>query len=129
MSQTDKPVYKEMLSFREYRVGKITVTVKIDRRAKTASLVEWYDGPKQYEPKQWVFADRTADYVATWLKIMGAMSYAMQCALDELKQYEQEDLQKSAELMMAISDDKPVCPGCTDPGCAASGQHIRKPQP
>jgi hypothetical protein len=63
----------------------INVAVSIDYDEGTASLVEILhaNGNVQTPPKKWVFANRTLDYVNSWLTIIEAMSIAVkECKKD-----------------------------------------------
>lgn len=82
---------KDLLIIREYEFYGVKVLVKIDRRTKTASLVEYKDGFDKYDGKQWLFKDRELEYMNGWLNILRAMTAAVEEAKKELEAIKKED--------------------------------------
>jgi len=95
---------KDLLVIREYEFNSIKLLLKVDRTKNEIGLV-WFDTVKKtYVPKDWVFADRTIGYAKSWLHILDAMRQAVEAGIKELEEFEEEDMQRTAELYMAISE-------------------------
>lgn len=60
----------------------VTVSYKIDFDLRTVSLVE--KNGKNWQTKQWIFPDRTPEYLDSWMIIMEAMQEAVRQAKLEL---------------------------------------------
>jgi len=65
--------YKTQLEYRDYSINGIKITVELNYRTKTISLVEWDPQDETYDPKRWLFAGREAKYMQGWLNILEAM--------------------------------------------------------
>jgi hypothetical protein len=57
--------------------------------------------PSAVQGKQWIFRNRSLDYMGGWLEIMDAMKSAVSEAADKLKAYQD---QEEAEKMALITD-------------------------
>ncbi len=61
--------------------------------------------PSAVQGKQWIFRNRSLDYMGGWLEIMDAMKSAVSEAADKLKAYqEQEAAEKEALLIKIIQE-------------------------
>lgn len=95
---------RDLFVNRAYTHKGITVVVQMDFVKKTVSLVE-KDGGR----KQWVFAERTPEYLQGWVMILDAMKYATLEAkkeMDAITEKEHEDF-----VAMYMSLDKALGKG------------------
>lgn len=86
---------------RVYTKAGISVVVELDFVAKTVSFTE-----KDGEPKPWVFANRTVEYMHGWIMILDAMKYATQQAKKELDALSERQHKKFVEMYMALNNAK-----------------------
>lgn len=82
---------------RVYSSYGISVVVELDFVKKTVSLVE-KDGSK----KEWIFADRTLEYLNGWRNIMHAMEYAVAEAQKEMQALSDKELDDFVKLYQAV---------------------------
>lgn len=88
----------------------VDVTVAIDYDNGTASIVEVFrqrQAPyaNEYQPKKWVFAGRTLDYMNGWLLILQAMTKAveqikkdLEADLAEKSAFKESEIERAMEL-------------------------------
>ena len=93
----------EMKTIKQYETYGIKVLVMIDRRTKTATLVEYDDKDKKYKPKKWLFQDRTGDYMNGWIAIFRACEQAVIAAKAELEKFDDDELQKMLDMHVALN--------------------------
>lgn len=61
--------------------------------------------PSAVQGKQWIFRNRSLDYMGGWLQILDAMKSAVSEAADKLKAYqEQEDAEKEAFIIKVMTE-------------------------
>ena len=101
---SNEPV--DLLVVRQYTLYGIRVLVRIDRREKTVSLVEWDDRKDDYKPKDWRFQDRELEYMDGWRAIMRAMEYAVTEAKKELEKFKEEDIEKLVNIFVHLDKVK-----------------------
>lgn len=92
----------DLLIRRGYTVGGITVVVEIDFVKKTISLVE-NDG----ELKEWIFGNRTLEYMNGWRNIFAAMDYATTQAANILKEADNREHERFVKLLMEVDKKLP----------------------
>ncbi len=102
MPATTKPI--DLLVVRQYEKYGIKVLVRIDRREKTATLVEW-DGTK-YRAKNWMFGNRELEYMNGWVAIFRAMEFAITEARKELQKFAKEETDELLNLYVALNEIK-----------------------
>ena len=93
----------EMKTIKQYDTYGIKVLVMIDRRTKTATLVEYDDKDKKYKPKKWLFQDRTGDYMNGWIAIFRACEQAVIAAKAELDAIAEYELSRAVEMQIALN--------------------------
>lgn len=100
------------LEVKTYTTHGVDVVVQIDYDNGNISLVEAEKGsmPVRYKGKQWVFANRSIEYMAGWTNILDAMKYAIEEAEKSLQKHQdardKELKRKEVSLMRAIADHK-----------------------
>ncbi len=89
-----------------YTYGDVAVHVKIDYDQGTIGLVEKESGsqPTRYSRKQWVFAERNIEYMASWKNILAAMTHAITEATKELKAHQDAAENKKIDLMIRVAE-------------------------
>lgn len=75
----------------------ISVTVKINYPEAEVSLVE--NEYPNYPNKKWLFANRTPEYLGSWLNILDAMKSAVSEAKKKLEDYEKEREKEDEEVL------------------------------
>lgn len=93
---------KDLFVRRAYTHKGITVLVQMDFIKKTVSLVE-----KNGAHKQWVFSERTPEYMPGWIIILDAMKNAILEAkkeMDAITEQEHEDFVKMFALDKALGN-------------------------
>lgn len=75
---------RPMLEVREITTNGVSVTVSIDYKLKTVSLVE-YVNSKDIRGKEWKFVGRGTSYQKGWKDILEAMEVAMDYGFNKLK--------------------------------------------
>lgn len=88
---------KDLFVRRVYRRYGIDIVLEIDYVKKTVSLTE-----KDGSAKQWVFAERTAEYLNGWRNILHAMEAAIAEAQAELAKLGDKEHKEFMELYVAI---------------------------
>lgn len=88
---------KDLFVRRVYTKAGIGVVVELDFVNKTVSMVE-----KDGKPKNWKFAERTADYMHGWTMIFEAMKYAAQQAKLEMDAMSDKEHKKFVEMYIAL---------------------------
>lgn len=97
----------DLVVYRAYTYKRINVLVKIDFLDKTVSLVERDDNVEAgFKPKEWLFADRTKDYLNGWLIILQAVEYAISEAKKELELAEERDTDKLLAVFVELNKIK-----------------------
>lgn len=104
------------LEIETYTLYGVNVNVEINYDKGTITLLETRENPHnnfqknpgpQYQPKQWIFAGRTIDYMDGWRNILDAMSYAITKAETKLAKHlkEQEKVKgrKAVEMHIAMA--------------------------
>lgn len=78
----------------------ISVIVKVDYDAGTATLVEAqpHSNPVVYQAKQWIFKNRTLEYMDGWLNILEAMAFAVKECKRDLEIKREEDRRAKEEM-------------------------------
>lgn len=84
---------KDLFVRRVYSKQGINIVVELDFIKKTVSLVE-----KDGNPKKWIFAERTPEYMNGWLAILRAMEYAVAEAKKEMDALEEKEHQEFVEM-------------------------------
>lgn len=87
---------------RIYEYKGINVAVDIDLENKQISLVDRPTKGMQWQPKEWLFAERSLEYMNGWLLILDAMKHAISEAKKELEAAEERDNEKFMNMMIAI---------------------------
>jgi hypothetical protein len=82
---------------RVYTKAGIGITVELDFVKKTISFTE-KDGSK----KNWIFAERTPEYMHGWIAILDAMKYAAQEAKKELDARSEKEHKAFVEMYYAL---------------------------
>lgn len=95
--------YTEKLAIREYVKNNISVFVHIDFEHGHISLVE--KSNQGYQRKQWLFAERQLEYMNGWLNILDAMQYAITCARDDLKAYQEAKKEAETKKMASVMNE------------------------
>lgn len=88
---------KDLFVRRVYSKHGINIVVELDFVKKTASLTE-----KEGKKKQWLFAERSVEYMNGWLAILKAMEYAVTECKKELEAIEEREHQDFLEMYMAL---------------------------
>lgn len=88
---------KDLFVRRVYHRYGIDVVLEIDYVKKTVSLTE-KDGSK----KEWIFAERTTEYLNGWRNILHAMDAAVGEAKAELDKLDEKEHAEFASMYMAI---------------------------
>lgn len=96
---------KSLLEVREYKFQRCTITVRLDRRQKTLSFVEWSDSHLDYIAKEWVFAGRKLEYMNGWLHILEAMQYIINDCKKVMESWEKEETDNIVKLLVALGED------------------------
>lgn len=100
---------KNLLEIREYKFDDgTTILLKLDRRKKTASLVEWDDFARQYRDKKFRFTDRGSEYMNGWLNILYAMEHVIKDARKVMDGWDKEDTDKLVNIMVRVQGDEDV---------------------
>jgi len=88
-------------------LGDVRVAVKIDYKAEQISLVEVNDKstPVSYPAKQWIFSNRSVEYMNGWIAILDAMKLAIKEAKKEMDEYLTAEEKAKADLMIAIAKE------------------------
>lgn len=89
----------------EYEHIGVRVMVTIDYDREIISLTERVDvssDKRQYDPKEWVFAKRSLEYMQGWQNILDAMKYAIECAEVELRKHVDLVARKKAALAKEV---------------------------
>lgn len=91
------------LEIKTVETNGIKVVIKVDYDQQTISLVEILraNGSMQTPPKKWVFAERTIEYMDSWVNIFEAMKEAVNIAKKDLREF-----QKIKEKEMVVVLDK-----------------------
>lgn len=89
-----------LLTITNITTNGITVTVKIDFKNKTVSLV---DNCFEYPNKNWIFVERGLEYQKGWHGILEAMKVAIDYGFEQLKIQEEK---KQEELIEIIDKTK-----------------------
>lgn len=89
---------KDLFVRRVYTAYGISIVVELDFVKKTVSLVE-KDGSR----KDWVFAERTPEYLNGWRNILRAMEYAVEQAQKEMKALSDKELDDFVKLYQAVN--------------------------
>lgn len=79
----------------------VNVTVEIDYIEGKIALVEkkgTNHGVVQWGAKQWVFANRTIDYMQGWQNILDAMKYAVEQSTKDLKKHQDAEDKRKRDL-------------------------------
>lgn len=98
---------RNLLEIREYNFQDgTTILLKLDRRNKTASLVEFDDFSKQYKDKKWRFTDRSQEYMNGWLNILHAMEYVVKDAQKAMYEWDEDDTNKMVAVFDAVNNEK-----------------------
>lgn len=84
---------KDLFVRRVYTHNGISIVVELDFVKKTVSLVE-KDGRK----KNWLFAERTPEYLCGWLNIVEAMKYAITEAKKVMDSFTEKDYLEFIEM-------------------------------
>ncbi len=82
----------------------ITVSYKIDFDLRTLSLVE--KNGKNWQTKQWVFPERTPEYLNSWINIMEAMQEAVIQAKLELDAHIEKETDELTEKIIKSGGDR-----------------------
>lgn len=88
---------KDLFIRRVYSSYGVSIVVELDFVNETVSLVE-KDGSK----KQWLFHERTAEYLNGWRNIMHAMEYAVEQAQAEMKAHTDAKLDDFVKMYQAV---------------------------
>ena len=82
----------------------ISIAVKVDYVEGTASFVE-VNRAGSYPPKQFIFSNRTLDYMNGWLDILSAMQEAVKvCKADLEKDLAEKSRIKEEAIVRALQD-------------------------
>lgn len=96
------------LEVKTYAHKGVSVCVEINYDAGTISILE---GTTK-EPKKWVFAGRSLEYMAGWQNILDAMKQAIESAeadLDKHQKAREKALEKKhIDLMQAMAEENPL---------------------
>lgn len=96
---------KDLLIIREYKYETgITMTVKLDRRTRTVSFVEWNQTTGNYVDKKYLFSGRGLSYMNGWRNILTAMRHAIDEATKEMEAWKDEEIEAAAALHMAVDE-------------------------
>lgn len=107
---SNKPI--KQFEIETYIHAGVAVTVSIDYDNGHISLVDQEKGsmPVRYKGKQWIFANRTIEYMQGWQNIFDAMKLAVAEATKKLEKHQEERekaiKKKHADLMDAIAEAK-----------------------
>ncbi len=102
--KTEKPektTIEKHLEIKTYVFGGIGVRVRIDYVHEKISLLNNDD-----KAKQWVFAERTLEYMAGWRNILWAMEHAIGKAEAELQKHQTAVERKKFQLMRQLERAK-----------------------
>lgn len=88
---------RDLFVRRIYTKHGIHVVVELDFAKKTVSLVE-----KDGTNKEWVFADRTPEYMNGWLAILKAMQFAVTEAKKEMDKLTSKEHKEFIEMYLAL---------------------------
>lgn len=83
-----------------YQHKGVSIGVEIDYQQETISLIE-----KDGKRKQWIFANRTLEYMNGWQNIYTAMQKATTHATKRLQAYKDKSLTDFAELIYAVQQE------------------------
>lgn len=99
----------DWLVVREYSFNGVKVLVKIDRKERTVTLVDFDQNSQTYKTKKWMFANRTYGYVRSWVTIIDAMKQAVEAGLAELEIIERDITEREVRMHFALNeaDKKP----------------------
>lgn len=95
---------KNLLEVREYKFEGVTLWVRLDRRAKTLSFVEWNKDFDDYKEKDWIFANRGLEYMNGWLNILEAMKYVINDCKKVMESWDDEETEDLIKLLSLIND-------------------------
>lgn len=94
---------KNLLEVREYKFEQVTIWVRLDRRAKTLSFVEWNDEAKDYLDKDWLFAGRKLGYMNGWVHILQAMQYVINDCKPAMESWDEEETDQLIRILTGLS--------------------------
>lgn len=89
---------KKLLEIRLYTFENITILVKLDRRTKKLSFVEWNKDVEQYLDKDWLFAGRELSYMNSWIGILHAMENVIKDCTKVMESWDKDELEKTIKL-------------------------------
>lgn len=93
-----------VFSIKCYELYGIKVFVQLDRRAKTASIVEYDKITGRYKPKKFEFVDRNKLYMDGWIAILRACEYAITEAKKDLQEFEDEETNKMIATIIKLNE-------------------------
>lgn len=96
---------KNLLEFKEYKFEGVTLSVKLDRRAKKLSFVEWNAELSDYVTKNWQFVGRELSYMNGWLNILEAMKYVINDCKKVMESWDDEETEDLIKLLSQLDDE------------------------
>lgn len=93
------------LEIKTYTHLGVNVRVKIDYEKGTISLLDQND-----QPKQWLFAKRSIEYMQGWQNILDAMKHAIELATNDLSKHqkaaEKARIKREVEIARAVAEER-----------------------
>lgn len=82
----------------------VSILVQIDYRNKKVSLVKYNETTQEYDPCDYMFNDRSLEYMNGWLLVLKVMGNAITGAKELLKQHEKVKFEEFVDLAIAVQD-------------------------
>ncbi|MFA6325216.1 MAG: hypothetical protein WCX46_03255 [Candidatus Paceibacterota bacterium] len=89
------------LEVKTYECCGVKVTVKIDYKNETVSVVEDTLG---FPGKRYLFNERGLDYMDSWVDVLNALKFAVESATNELIEYKAEKNAEAEEFASIMMD-------------------------
>lgn len=100
---------EDLIVYRSYGYRGVNIIIKLDFLKKKISIVERdkdYGSKNDFKPKEFIFSDRTEEYLNGWRLILKAMDLAVEQAKKELEEAKKKDLDKLVNNLVQLDKFK-----------------------
>lgn len=97
-----------LVEIREYNFeGGVRLLVRLDRKEKTASFVEYDKAAQDYVPCRFMFSGRGLSYMNGWNHILSCMQHVIKDIKPVMEQWDQEETDRLIHLLTSYLSETP----------------------